>query len=229
MRRLEEAWNAADGAAFGEPFSSDAGLFVAIRGDLHTGRQAIAEGHQQILHTIYANSTIRYEVLRARELDGRILLAHVRCTLRRAHWPARGRELIDDHACSGQARRQARDRRVPQHADHRLSAPRSTWAGTEGIRPSPWALSATWRRGGAAETKTPEYVRRAQPRRSQVALRATQTPVQAREQDARAIRAHTSYSPVARPVAASLIGPPRPIGAEPSFLATRHNFARTRC
>ena len=24
MRRLEEAWNAADGAAFGEPFSSDA-------------------------------------------------------------------------------------------------------------------------------------------------------------------------------------------------------------
>ncbi len=80
MRRLEDAWNAADGAAFGEPFSSDAD-FVAIRGDLHTGRQAIAEGHQQILHTIYANSTIRYEVLRARELDERILLAHVRCTL----------------------------------------------------------------------------------------------------------------------------------------------------
>ncbi len=45
LDRLEAAWNGADGTAFGEPFSADAD-FVAIRGDLHTGREAIAGGHQ---------------------------------------------------------------------------------------------------------------------------------------------------------------------------------------
>ena len=80
MERLERAWNSANGVAFGEPFSTDAD-FVAIRGDLHTGRDAIAEGHQQILDTIYAGSTARYEVLQARELDDRVILAHARCTV----------------------------------------------------------------------------------------------------------------------------------------------------
>ena len=80
MQRLELAWNSADGAAFGEPFSPGAD-FVAIRGDLHTGRDAIAAGHQQILGTVYAGSTIRYQVLRARELGDRVILAHARAEL----------------------------------------------------------------------------------------------------------------------------------------------------
>ena len=92
MNRLEEAWNAANGAAFGEPFTADAD-FVAIRGDLHTGRNAIAEGHQQILDTIYAGSTSRYEVLQARELNDQVILAHVRCTL-----IAPGGPLAGEHA-----------------------------------------------------------------------------------------------------------------------------------
>ena len=79
-QRLQEAWNSGDHAAFAEPFSSDAD-FVAIRGDLHSGRDAIAAGHEQIFRTIYAGSTIRYEVVRARELDERIVLAHVRAAL----------------------------------------------------------------------------------------------------------------------------------------------------
>jgi uncharacterized protein (TIGR02246 family) len=80
MQRLERACNSADGAAFAEPFSPSAD-FVAIRGDLHTGRDAIAAGHQQILSTIYAGSTIRYHVLQARELDERVILAHARAAL----------------------------------------------------------------------------------------------------------------------------------------------------
>ena len=92
MQRLELAWNRADGAAFGEPFSAGAD-FVAIRGDLHTGRNAIAAGHQQILDTIYAGSTVRYQVLQARELDGRVILAHARCTL-----SAPGGPLAGEHA-----------------------------------------------------------------------------------------------------------------------------------
>jgi uncharacterized protein (TIGR02246 family) len=79
VKRLEDAWNAADGAAFGAPFAPDAD-FVTIRGELHSG-PAIAAGHQQIFDTIYAGSTVRYAVLDARELDDGIILAHVRGNL----------------------------------------------------------------------------------------------------------------------------------------------------
>lgn len=89
MERLERAWNSADGVAFSEPFSTDAD-FVAIRGDLHTGRDAIAGGHQEILHTIYAGSTVRYQVLQARELDDRVILAHARCTINAPSGPLAG-------------------------------------------------------------------------------------------------------------------------------------------
>src|ERR1700761_6361152 len=94
MRRLGLAWNGADGTAFGEPFSADAD-FVAIRGDLHTGREAIAAGHQQIFDTIYAGSTVRYEVLQARELDGQVIVAHIRGTI-----DAPGGPLAGQHACT---------------------------------------------------------------------------------------------------------------------------------
>ena len=76
VRRLQDAWNAADGAAFGAPFAPDAD-FVNIRGDLHSGGEAIAAGHQQIFDTIYAGSTLQYTLLRARELDHGVILAHV--------------------------------------------------------------------------------------------------------------------------------------------------------
>jgi uncharacterized protein (TIGR02246 family) len=90
MQQLEKAWNSADGAAFGEPFAADAD-FVDIRGDLHKGN--IGEGHQQVFDTIYAGSTIRYEVLQARELDGQVILAHVKGTL-----SAPGGPLAGEHA-----------------------------------------------------------------------------------------------------------------------------------
>ena len=79
VQRLEDAWNAADGAAFGAPFAPDAD-FVNVRGDHHTG-PAIAAGHQQIFDTIYAGSTVRYTLLDARELDDRVILAHIGATL----------------------------------------------------------------------------------------------------------------------------------------------------
>jgi uncharacterized protein (TIGR02246 family) len=88
IKRLEDAWNAADGAAFGAPFAPDAD-FVAIRGDLHSGPE-IAAGHQHIFDTIYAGSTVRYTVLQARELDDRVILAHVRGTLNAPTGPLAG-------------------------------------------------------------------------------------------------------------------------------------------
>ena len=74
VQRLQDAWNAADGTAFGAPFTPDAD-FVNVRGELHSGA-AIAAGHQQIFDTIYAGSTVRYTLLDARELDERVILAH---------------------------------------------------------------------------------------------------------------------------------------------------------
>jgi uncharacterized protein (TIGR02246 family) len=78
--RLEKAWNDGDGQAFGDAFAADA-EFVAIRGDRHTSRPAIAAGHQAILETIYAGSTVRYEVVGARPLDDRVVLGHLKATL----------------------------------------------------------------------------------------------------------------------------------------------------
>ncbi len=88
IKRLEDAWNAADGAAFGAPFAPDAD-FVAIRGDWHSGEK-IATGHQQIFDTIYAGSTVRYEVLQARYLDHNVISAHVQGTLNAPTGPLAG-------------------------------------------------------------------------------------------------------------------------------------------
>jgi uncharacterized protein (TIGR02246 family) len=80
LRQMEEGWNAGDGAAFAAPFTEDAD-FVAIRGDHHHGRQAIAEGHQHIFSTFYRGSRVRYELTRARRLTDDVCLVHNAATL----------------------------------------------------------------------------------------------------------------------------------------------------
>ena len=76
IEQLEAAWNAADGAAFAQAFARDAD-FVNIRGELHSGTEAIAAGHQGIFDTIYRGSTVRYALIGARALDERVILAQV--------------------------------------------------------------------------------------------------------------------------------------------------------
>ena len=93
-RQLEDGWNAADGAAYGAPFAEDAD-FVAIRGDLHSG-PAIAAGHQAIFDSIYRGSTVRYEVVDAREIRGDVIVAHVR-----AHMHAPTGPLAGDNTAMG--------------------------------------------------------------------------------------------------------------------------------
>lgn len=89
INRLEAAWNAADGAAFAAPFAPDAD-FVNVRGELHSGGEAIAIGHQQIFDTIYAGSTVEYDVFHAREIDDRVIVAHLRATLQVPGGPLAG-------------------------------------------------------------------------------------------------------------------------------------------
>ena len=78
--RLADAWNRADGAGFGEHFADDVD-FVDIRGAHHRGASAIGAGHQAILGTIYAASTVVYRVEVARMLAPGLLVAVVAATL----------------------------------------------------------------------------------------------------------------------------------------------------
>jgi uncharacterized protein (TIGR02246 family) len=74
--RLEAAWNGVDAAAFAAEFRPDAD-FVNVRGDYHSGRDAVEHGHAAILRGIYAGSTIRYSLSRVREVAPGVLVAHV--------------------------------------------------------------------------------------------------------------------------------------------------------
>jgi len=79
--RLEATWNAADATGFAAEFTRDAD-FVNVRGDYHSGRDAVAHGHAAIWKSIYASSTIRYSLLRVREVAPGVLVAHVDALLR---------------------------------------------------------------------------------------------------------------------------------------------------
>ncbi|MBC9822583.1 SgcJ/EcaC family oxidoreductase [Terrabacter sp. MAHUQ-38] len=89
LARLEAAWNAGDGQAFGTLYADDA-TFVTIRGDHLRGRAAIAGGHAAILGSIYAGSTNRMEVLDARRVADDVIVMTSRNTLDAPHGPLAG-------------------------------------------------------------------------------------------------------------------------------------------
>jgi uncharacterized protein (TIGR02246 family) len=90
IQRLEAAWNAGDGPAFGAAMTPDAD-FVTIRAEHYRGREAIAAGHAGIFRTIYSGSTNRYTIETARLLAPGIALVHVQATLDVPTGPLAGR------------------------------------------------------------------------------------------------------------------------------------------
>lgn len=86
---LERTWNQADADTYSAAFATDAD-FVDIRGTHHVGRSAIAAGHQEIFDTIYAGSTVHYELDRAREISPGCVVAIVAATLDAPHGPLQG-------------------------------------------------------------------------------------------------------------------------------------------
>ncbi len=74
LRRLEAAWNDADGEAFGSVFAPDAS-FVNIRGEHIVDAAAIGAGHAGIFSTIYAGSVNRMELVRSAEISEGVVLA----------------------------------------------------------------------------------------------------------------------------------------------------------
>lgn len=90
VKALEEAWNAGDGAGFAAPFADDAD-FVNVMGMHARGRDAIAEGHEAILRSIYAGSRVSYTVEAARLLRPEVALVHVYASLDVPGGPMAGR------------------------------------------------------------------------------------------------------------------------------------------
>ena len=89
IKQLENAWNGADGQAFGTPYTEDA-VFVTIRGDYLQSRAVITEGHQSIFNTIYKDSRITCVLLHARTLTDNVILAHARNDLSAPSGPLAG-------------------------------------------------------------------------------------------------------------------------------------------
>lgn len=88
--QLENAWNNADGGAFGQLFADETD-FVDIRGTHHHGNGvAMGHGHQAIFDTIYKGSTIRYQLDDARALTPKCVLALATATLDAPGGPLKG-------------------------------------------------------------------------------------------------------------------------------------------
>jgi uncharacterized protein (TIGR02246 family) len=89
VSKLEKAWNAADGTGFAQAFAEDAD-FVNIRADHFHTRAVIAQGHQGIFDTIYKGSVVHYQLASVREISPKVLLAHVKATLKVPTGPMAG-------------------------------------------------------------------------------------------------------------------------------------------
>lgn len=90
LRRLQDAWNAGDGTAFGASMAEDAD-FVTIRADRLKGRDAIVASHQHIFSTFYAGSRNELSLESARMIDDRVALVHARSLLQAPTGPLAGR------------------------------------------------------------------------------------------------------------------------------------------
>jgi uncharacterized protein (TIGR02246 family) len=89
LQFLEQAWNGADGAAFGKVFADDCD-FVDIRGGHHQSSAAVSTGHQALFDSIYRGSAIRYQLHSAREIARGCVVAVAGATLDAPIGPAQG-------------------------------------------------------------------------------------------------------------------------------------------
>lgn len=76
VTRLEEAWTAGNGEAWGREFTEDADFTVWF-GPRVKGREAIAQGHKRIFDDIYRNTRVEMEVAGIRFLTPDIALVDI--------------------------------------------------------------------------------------------------------------------------------------------------------
>lgn len=77
---LSEAWEQADGDAWGSYFTDDADFTVWF--GLHLdGRKKIAEGHQWVFDTVYPNTRYEFEVTDLKFLKSDIAVVHLNASI----------------------------------------------------------------------------------------------------------------------------------------------------
>ena len=81
VKKLEDAWNAGDSAAFTSYFTHDA-TFIHIFGGQLDGHTAIEAAHRQIFDTIYKGSRNRYTVQRIRFIRPDVALVFLHAHLK---------------------------------------------------------------------------------------------------------------------------------------------------
>ena len=87
---MEQAWNDADGLAFGNLFADDT-EFVNIRGEHHRGNGAyIGRAHQQLFDSVYAGSTVHYHTDVARLIAPGCIVAVTSATMVAPAGPLQG-------------------------------------------------------------------------------------------------------------------------------------------
>jgi uncharacterized protein (TIGR02246 family) len=74
-KRLTDAWNAADGDAFGASFAEDV-EFITVWGSRVTGRREVAAGHKIIFSGMYKDSSTEFRPTAARTLADGIIAAY---------------------------------------------------------------------------------------------------------------------------------------------------------
>ena len=114
LSRLESAWNTADGAAFAEPFTTDAD-FVNIRCEFHHSKAAIGAGHQAIFDSVYKGCTVRYELEQAPLANAKRDSRPCESYLARATGAPGRRTQLAYHPCPGAARPGMEGDHLPQH------------------------------------------------------------------------------------------------------------------
>jgi len=87
--QMERAWNSADGQAFSVPFTEDAD-FVNIRGDHFHTQEVIAQAHKYIFDTLYTDSVSHIELMQARNIDDKVIVAQIKTTVSAPTGPLAG-------------------------------------------------------------------------------------------------------------------------------------------
>ncbi len=80
LQGVSRAWNEGDGIEFASYFTEDADL-VNMHGMHVRGRQAIAGLYEMLFRSVFADTSVEYEVSGRRELCDKSTLIHVRVDL----------------------------------------------------------------------------------------------------------------------------------------------------
>ena len=77
---VSDAWEQADGEAFGSYFTEDADFTVWFGLNLN-GQREIAEGHQWVFETVYPNTRYEFDIAKLKLLEPNVAIVHLNASI----------------------------------------------------------------------------------------------------------------------------------------------------